>query len=93
MFPSERARIRKRAGLTQLHLAKLTGISQTRLSFWENYERELSPEELQHIVRVLHQRLSAPKNFRRAIELAHALAPRRPNNEETGLHRSPQTKA
>jgi transcriptional regulator with XRE-family HTH domain len=93
MFPGERARIRKRAGLTQLQLAKLTGISQTRISFWENYERELSCGDMQHVVGVLHERLSTSKNFRGAAELAKALVPIRPNNKETNVHRLTRPKA
>jgi len=46
MKSNERAQIRKRCGLTQIHLAKLTGISQARLSSWENQETKLSPKDL-----------------------------------------------
>jgi transcriptional regulator with XRE-family HTH domain len=83
MSSIDRAQIRKRAGLSQIRLAKLTGISQTRLSFWENYERELSPEEVRHVANVLHKRLTTPESFKGAIELAQALAPSRPDDEET----------
>lgn len=83
MFPSERARIRKRAGLSQIHLAKLTGISQTRLSLWENYERELSLEEARHVAGVLYQHLSSIESFARPTDLAQALAPSRMDNGET----------
>lgn len=81
MSPIDRAQIRKRAGLSQIRLSKLTGISQTRLSFWENHERELSPEEVRHVASVLHERLSAPESFEGAIELAQALAPSRPDDD------------
>ena len=69
-----RAQIRKRAGLTQMTLAKLVGISQTRLSCWENHEGELSQEEVARVANVLHKRVIKPLCFNGASELARALA-------------------
>jgi hypothetical protein len=37
------------AGLTQIRLAKLTAISQARLSCWENHEVELSSAEVKGV--------------------------------------------
>jgi transcriptional regulator with XRE-family HTH domain len=58
MHSSYRAQLRKRVGLTQVRLAKLVGISQTRLSFWENDEAHLSAIEIQRIARILWAELS-----------------------------------
>jgi transcriptional regulator with XRE-family HTH domain len=74
MSLDERAQIRKRSGLTQLRLAKLAGISQSRLSFWEHHEVELSIEEVNCIANVLHGYLIKPISFEGPAELARVLA-------------------
>jgi transcriptional regulator with XRE-family HTH domain len=76
MPPSKRAQIRKRAGLTQVRLAKLTGISQTRLSGWENHETELSAEKVERIARALHSHLTKALPLGEATELARTLETR-----------------
>jgi transcriptional regulator with XRE-family HTH domain len=73
MKSSERAQIRKRSGLTQIRLAKLAGISQARLSSWENHEIELSPEDIMSVARVLEDYLRQPMSFDGATGLARAL--------------------
>ncbi len=69
----ERAQIRKRSGLTQTRLAKLTGISQARLSSWENHETELSPEDIMSVARVLEKYLRQPMSFDGTKQLARVL--------------------
>jgi transcriptional regulator with XRE-family HTH domain len=59
MKMNERSAIRRRAGLTQLQLSRLTKISPPRISLWENGEVELRSEELQRIAEVLAEHLSA----------------------------------
>ena len=73
MKSSERAQIRKRSGLTQIRLARLTGVSQARLSSWENHETELSPEDIMSVARVLEKYLRQPMSFDGTKELAQAL--------------------
>jgi len=50
---SEKAQLRKRAGLTQHRLARLTGICASTISLWENGETELAPETVARIGRVI----------------------------------------
>ena len=55
---SERARLRRRAGLTQHRLAKLTGICASTISLWENAEIHLPPEAVAKIGRALTTELN-----------------------------------
>lgn len=73
MKSSVRTQIRKRSGLTQTRLARLAGISQARLSSWENHETELSPEDIMSVARVFHKYLRQPMSFDNTNELARAL--------------------
>jgi transcriptional regulator with XRE-family HTH domain len=59
MKMNARSAIRRRAGLTQLQLSRLTKISPPRISLWDNGEVELRSEELQRIAEVLAEHLSA----------------------------------
>ena len=54
---SARAELRRRAGLTQHGLTRLTGISDTRISLWENGQIELSEWEVKKIARAIKQEL------------------------------------
>lgn len=49
----ERVMLRRRAGLTQVQLANLTGISAPRICLWERGEIQLKPEQLERIQRVI----------------------------------------
>ncbi len=49
---------RQIADLTQFHIARLTGISRTRLSLAENGDVQLKPEELALIQEVLRKHLA-----------------------------------
>lgn len=50
---TERATLRRRAGLSQARLASLTGISAPRLCLWERNLIELKPEQLERIQSVI----------------------------------------
>jgi transcriptional regulator with XRE-family HTH domain len=75
MKSSERAIIRKRAGLTQHQLSKRSGVHASRISLWENGESELSPEEVAKIAAALHGSLSKTPAFSGVDELARAIGP------------------
>lgn len=49
---------RRLADLNQFQMARLTGISRTRLSLAENGEIRLRPEELEKIEQVLREQLT-----------------------------------
>ena len=59
MRTNERSAIRRRAGLTQLQLSRLTKISAPRISLWENGEIDLPAEEVQRLAKALTERLNA----------------------------------
>jgi transcriptional regulator with XRE-family HTH domain len=59
MKKTDRAGIRRRAGLTQLRLSRLAKVSPPRISLWENGEIQLRPEELERIAAVLANCLSS----------------------------------
>ena len=66
---SNRANLRRRAGLTQVQLARKTGISAPRICLWERHELELRTEYVERIARaILDQMNRAP-----AISTPHEL--------------------
>ncbi len=65
---TERAELRRRAGLTQHQLSKLTGISAPRISLWENDEIELPSAEIVKIAHVLQDEMWRSPFFRSASE-------------------------
>lgn len=71
---SEKAQLRKRAGLTQHRLAKLTGIRSATISLWENGEVDLPPELVERIGRVIATELGRRPAFS-TNEILNALAP------------------
>lgn len=73
MKVSERASLRKRAGLTQFRLAKRAGITAPRLSLWEAGEIELHPDQVLRIASALYERLSNSPAFDDVTKLARAL--------------------
>jgi transcriptional regulator with XRE-family HTH domain len=75
MKVSERASLRKRAGLTQFRLAKSAGIPTPRVSLWESGEVELPPDQVLRIAKVLYRNLSNSPAFNNVTELVRALAP------------------
>ena len=54
---SERARLRRRAGLTQLQLGRRVGMSGSQICLWERGEIDLSGEEIERIGCVLDAEL------------------------------------
>jgi|GEM_PF-2472596 transcriptional regulator with XRE-family HTH domain len=75
-----RAQLRRRAGLTQHDLTKLTGISDTRISLWENSQIELPEGAVEKIAWAIQQefervptRLTGPR-IRRALRSEPTLA-------------------
>ena len=76
MKSNERAMIRKRAGLTQHRLARLTGICASTISLWENHELELAPEAVEKIGRVIALELNRTPSILTATETVKVLAPR-----------------
>jgi len=73
MMRSERAMLRKRAGITQRRLAKLVGINVATMSFWENHEVEVSPEVVKKIATVLTEGLNRVPVNPTAADVARAL--------------------
>jgi transcriptional regulator with XRE-family HTH domain len=71
----ERAMIRKRAGLTQHKLARMTGICASTISLWENHELELAPEQVEKIGRMIAQEINRVPVISTAIEAVEILAP------------------
>jgi len=78
MKSNERAMIRKRAGLTQYRLARLTGICASTISLWENHELELAPEAVEKIACAIAEELNRAPAILTATEavktLTHAMA-------------------
>lgn len=70
----ERAMIRKRAGLTQHRLARLTGICASTISLWENHELELTSEQVEKIGRMIAQEISRIPAVSTATEAIEVLA-------------------
>lgn len=52
-----RAEFRRRAGLTQVQLANLTGIPAPRICLWERGQIELRPEQVESIEHALRGEL------------------------------------
>jgi transcriptional regulator with XRE-family HTH domain len=72
---TERAMIRKRAGLTQHRLARLTGISASTISLWENHELELTPDQVEKIGRMIAQEINRVPAISTATEAVRVLSP------------------
>jgi len=72
---SDRALLRRRAGLTQIQLARKTAISAPRICLWERGELELRAEQVERIARVLNEHLLKVPVFNDARELAMVLNP------------------
>lgn len=75
MAKTHRAQIRKSAGLTQMKLAKLTDISQARISAWEAEDVELNPKDVAKIASTIQRHLDRAPQFQTANDLLQALTP------------------
>jgi transcriptional regulator with XRE-family HTH domain len=71
---TERAALRRRTGISQTELARLTGISSPRICLWEKRDIELRPEQVDKIAKVLHDRLHETPSFDSREELVSVLS-------------------
>lgn len=73
MRPNNRALLRKRAGLTQHRLSKITGIPSATISLWENSQVELEAKAVERIARAIAAELerapviSLPEDIARVL--------------------------
>jgi hypothetical protein len=70
---SERAKLRRRAALTQVELAHLTEIHAPQICLWERGHIELRPEQVERIAAVLKEYLGKTPCFDDAADLAKVL--------------------
>jgi transcriptional regulator with XRE-family HTH domain len=70
-----RSEIRRRAGLTQIQLARLVGSSAAQICVWERGERDLQADTVARIAVILYEKLENSPAFEDVEELARALAP------------------
>ena len=70
-----RALLRKRAGLTQHRLSKITGIPSATISLWENHQVELCEKKVERIARVIADELNRAPAICTSDELTRVLAP------------------
>jgi transcriptional regulator with XRE-family HTH domain len=75
---SDRASLRRMAGLTQIQLGRKVGISGPRICLWERGEIELQPEQVEQVAKVLQGRLERAPRFSCVRDLAQTLAPANP---------------
>jgi transcriptional regulator with XRE-family HTH domain len=74
MPKSNRAQIRKSAGLTQTKLSRLTSIPQSRISSWENKDTELASHDVVKIAKAIQKHLERAPHFASVDDLVKALA-------------------
>jgi transcriptional regulator with XRE-family HTH domain len=67
-----RSDLRRRAGLTQLQLARLTNVTSPRISLWENNEIELRPEEVECIAQILYKFIRTAPLFKEPQDIVNA---------------------
>jgi transcriptional regulator with XRE-family HTH domain len=70
---NDRAQLRKRAGLTQLQLARLVGISAPRFCMWEKGQMDLRKELVDRIAKTLLDYLGKAPSFSELQELVQYL--------------------
>jgi transcriptional regulator with XRE-family HTH domain len=75
-----RAQIRRSAGLTQMRLARLAEISQSRISCWENGDTELAAEDVTKIAKAIRKHLDRAAQFNTVSDLVRALAAANPQS-------------
>lgn len=75
MKSNNRAFLRKRAGLTQYRLSKITGIPSATISLWENGQVELEAKAVERIARAIATEMertpviSLPEDIARVLNL------------------------
>jgi transcriptional regulator with XRE-family HTH domain len=70
----ERARIRKRAGLTQIQLGRKVGKSAGTICLWERGEIELAPADVEKIARAIESEITKQPPVSSAAEIVGMLA-------------------
>jgi transcriptional regulator with XRE-family HTH domain len=70
---STRAMLRRRAGLTQLQLARLSGISASQICLWERGEISLLHSDVARIARAIDHQLRRFATPRTCTEITSAL--------------------
>jgi transcriptional regulator with XRE-family HTH domain len=73
MQNNERARLRKRAGLTQHQLARLAGKSVAAISLWETGQVELPAVDVERIARVIENEIAKGPHVLNARQIAGIL--------------------
>jgi transcriptional regulator with XRE-family HTH domain len=71
---NNRAKLRKRAGLSLTQLSRSSGVSVSRLSLYERGEGRLADHEVARIACVLNEALGTTPTFASDTELEHFLA-------------------
>jgi transcriptional regulator with XRE-family HTH domain len=74
MQNTERAKFRKRAGLTQIQLGKKIGISSTQISLWETGQVDLPSALVDRIAHVLETELTKGLQISNAQQISRVLA-------------------
>jgi transcriptional regulator with XRE-family HTH domain len=72
---SSRAVLRKRAGLTQHRLSKITGIPSATISLRENDELDLGAKEVERIARAIAEEMNHAPAISTPEDLVRVLAP------------------
>lgn len=73
MSAISRSDIRRRAGMTQIQLARLVGSSAAQICVWERGDRDLPSEVVVRIAQILYARLARAPKFETPAELARTL--------------------
>lgn len=72
---SDRALLRRRAGLTQIQLARKTGISAPRICLWERGELDLRSEQVERIALAIAREMDNALAISTPEDLLRMLAP------------------
>jgi transcriptional regulator with XRE-family HTH domain len=73
MRNQERARLRRRAGLTQHQLAKLIGKSVAAISLWETGQVQLPIDDVERIARVIEDEIAKGPQISNTRQIAEVL--------------------
>ena len=75
---SDRALLRRRAGLTQVQLARKTGISAPQICLWENRHLELRTEQVERIAIAIVEELNRAPAISTPDDLVRVLVQENP---------------
>jgi transcriptional regulator with XRE-family HTH domain len=76
-FTNNRAGLRKRAGLTQHRLAKITGIPSATISLWENEEVDIDTKLVERIAVAIGEEMNRAPAISAPEDIIRALSPAR----------------